>query len=172
MKRRLFALDHNFPEPVLLGLAKAIPMTDLVPIRTIRGDLSEMDDWELLLTLHRDERGWDGLVTNDAGMLSLPREMTVLSQTGLTLVVIRGEGDSPVRAIGALLCHLPFICRHTVPDRAQIWRLGVAQKNYEDVSVYLDKIADKQGTTVQSLFEQHKLSKAELAAGRATTVKR
>jgi hypothetical protein len=64
MKRRLFALDHNFPEPVLLGLAKAIPMTDLVPIRTIRGDLSEMDDWELLLTLHRDERGWDGLVTN------------------------------------------------------------------------------------------------------------
>ena len=25
MQRRLFALDHNFPEPVLLGLAKAIP---------------------------------------------------------------------------------------------------------------------------------------------------
>lgn len=166
MQRRLFALDHNFPEPVLLGLAKAIPMAALVPVRTIRSELAEMDDWELLLALHRDERPWDGLVTNDTGMLSLPREMTVLSQTGLTLVVVRGEGGSPVRAIGALLCHLPFICRHTVAHRAQIWRLGVAQKNYEDASIYLDKIAEKHRTTVQALFEQHKLSNAELLTRR------
>lgn len=163
MQRRLFALDHNFPEPVLLGLGKALPMAELVPIRTIGRELSELKDWELLLALHRDQRRWDGIVTNDAGMLSLPREMTVLSQTGLTLVVVKGEGDSPVRAIGALLCHLPFICRHTVRDRAQIWRLGVTQKNYEDVSDYLGRIAEKHGTTVQVLFEQHKLSKAELA---------
>ena len=163
MQRRLFALDHNFPEPVLLALSTALPMVELVPIRTIGSGLSELKDWELLLALHRDPRNWDGIVTNDAAMLSLPREMTVLSQTGLTLVVVKGEGHSPVRAIGALLCHLPFICRHTVPDRAQIWRLGVTQKNYEDASDYLDRIAEKQGTTVQVLFEQHKLSKAELA---------
>ncbi len=166
MQRRLFALDHNFPEPVLLGLAKALPMADLVPVRSIGSELSEMDDWELLLALHQDGRSWDGLVTNDAAMLSLPREMTVLSQTGLTLVVVKGEGDSPVRAIGALLCHLPFICRHTVPDRAQIWRLAVAQKNYEAVSVYLDKIAEKQGTTVHALVEQHKLGKGALRGRR------
>jgi hypothetical protein len=143
-------------------------MVELVPIRTIGRELSELKDWELLLALHRDQRNWDGIVTNDAGMLSLPREMTVLSQTGLTLVVVKGEGDSPVRAIGALLCHLPFICRHTVRDRAQIWRLGVTQKNYEDVSDYLSRIAEKHGTTVQVLFEQHKLSKAELATPRAS----
>jgi hypothetical protein len=69
----LFALDHNFPEPVLLGLAKAIPMAELVPIRTIRRELSELNDWELLLALHRDERPWDGLVTNDVGMLRRSR---------------------------------------------------------------------------------------------------
>jgi hypothetical protein len=84
-------------------------------------------------------------VTNDANMLALPREMTVLAQTRLTLVVIRGDGDSAVRATGALLCHLPFICRHTTPERAQVWRLGTAQKNYDDVTVYLDQIAAKQG---------------------------
>jgi len=138
-------------------------MVELVPIRTIGRELSELKDWELLLALHRDQRHWDGIVTNDAGMLSLPREMTVLSQTGLTLVVVKGEGDNPVRAIGALLCHLPFICRHTVLDRAQIWRLAVTQKNYEEVSDYLSRIAEKHGTTAQVLFEQHKLSKAELA---------
>lgn len=86
--------------------------------------------------------------------------------------MVKGEGDSPVRAIGALLCHLPFICRHTVPNRAQIWRLAVAQKNYEDVSVYLDKIAEKQETTVQALFEQHKLAKGELLLGRGQGAKR
>lgn len=38
---------------------------------------------------------------------------------------------------------------------------------HEDVSVYLDKIAEKHATTAQTLFEQNKLSKAEFAAGRA-----
>jgi hypothetical protein len=172
MTRRLFALDHNFPEPVLLGLAKAIPMAELVPIRAIRSELSELDDWELLLALHRDERPWDGLVTNDVNMLSLPREMTVLSQTALTLVAVRGEGHNPVRSIGALLCHLPFICFHTVRDRAQIWRLGVAQKNYEEVADYLEKIAARQGSTVQALVEQHKVSKAELTTNPPSRRKR
>jgi hypothetical protein len=95
-------------------------------------------------------------------MLQLPKEMTVLAQTNLTLVVVKGEGDSPIRAAGALLCHLPFICRHTTQDRAQIWSLGVSQKNCEDVWGYLDAIAVKHGQTTEALFERYKLSKKEL----------
>src|SRR5262245_52016978 len=141
MSRRLFALDHNFPEPVLATLTTAIPMVDMVPVRTIRKEMADMDDWELLVALHRDKRPWDGLITNDEAILALPKEMTVLSQTRLTLVVVKGEGHSPVRATGVLLCHLAHICHHTTPERAQVWRLRVTQKNYEDASAYLDKIA-------------------------------
>jgi hypothetical protein len=84
---RLFALDHNFPQPVLAALAHALPQVELVPIRDIDPMFAGLDDWELLRELHRHERPWDGMITNDDAMLSLPKEITVLSQTGLTLVV-------------------------------------------------------------------------------------
>jgi hypothetical protein len=72
--RRLFALDHNFPQPVLAALADALPQVELVPIRDIDPSLADLDGWELLRELHRHERGWDGMVTNDDAMLSLARK--------------------------------------------------------------------------------------------------
>jgi len=63
-----------------------------VPIAEIDPALAEVDDWELFVALHRHEQRWAGLVTNDEALLSLPKEMTVLSQTHLTLVVAAGEG--------------------------------------------------------------------------------
>ena len=50
----------------------------------------ELDDWELFLALHRLHPRWDGLITNDDTLLAQPKEMTVLSQTHLTLVVAKG----------------------------------------------------------------------------------
>jgi hypothetical protein len=159
---RLFALDQNFPEPVVAALSTSFSDVELVPVRLIRRELSEVDDWQLLLALHQDERPWDGLITNDEAMLSLPKEMTVLAQTHLTLVVAKGEGHNPIRAIGVLLCHLQHVCHHTRPDRAQIWNLRVSQKNYEEPSAYLDKIASKRGTTANALFTQNRLAKKVL----------
>jgi hypothetical protein len=125
--RRLFALDQNFPEPVLAALESVLP-AELVPVRKIDPKLSEVADWELLLALHRHSRPWDGLITNDDAMLKLPKELVVLSQTRLTLVVAKGEGHNPIRAVGALLCHLSHIRHQTNPQAAQIWTLRVAQK--------------------------------------------
>jgi hypothetical protein len=133
LPRRLFALDHNFPQPLLAALAGALPQVELVPIHDIAPSFADLDDWQLLRALHVHERDWDGLITNDDAMLSLAKEMTVLSQTGLTLVVAKGEGHNPIRAVGTLLCHLSYVCHHTVPGTAQIWRLRVAQKNAEPV---------------------------------------
>ena len=96
--RRLFALDHNVPHPVLAALADALPQAELVPVRDIDPSFADLADWELLTSLYRHPRRWDGLITNDDAMLSLPKEMTVLSQTGLTLVVAKGEGHNPIRA--------------------------------------------------------------------------
>src|SRR5688572_12704525 len=129
-------------------MADALPQVELVPIRDIDPGFAELDDWELLRELHRHGRAWDGIITNDDAMLSLPKEMTVLSQTGLTLVVAKGEGHNPIRAIGTLLCHLTHICHHTIPGTAQVWKLRVAQKNAQEVRDYLEAIAEKTGTTV------------------------
>jgi hypothetical protein len=160
--RRLFALDHNFPQPVLAAFADALPQAELIPIRDIDPSFAELDDWQLMRELHRHARRWDGLITNDDAMLSLAKEMTVLSQTGLSLVVAKGQGHNPIRAVGVLLCHLAHICHHTVPGTAQIWNLKVSQKNHDDVSDYLEKIAVKTKTSVARLLADNRLTAGEL----------
>jgi hypothetical protein len=162
VSRRLFALDHNFPQPMLAAMVDALPQVELVPVRDIDPTFSDLADWELLRELHRDERPWDGMVTNDDAMLSLAKEMTVLSQTGLTLVVARGEGHNPIRAVGTLLCHLAHICHHTKPNAAQIWNLKVSQKSADPAQTYLDKIALRAKTTAARLFSENKLSPGDL----------
>jgi hypothetical protein len=162
VEKRLFALDHNFPEPVLAAFASVMPTVEVVPVRLIDSAWARLDDWELILELHRHRRRWDGLITADDAMLSLPKEMTVLSQTGLTLVVARGEGHNPIRAVGALLCHLPHICHHTKPGVAQIWNLRVSQKNHDDVGEFLEKIAAKNKVSVASLMAANRISPADL----------
>lgn len=162
IQRRLFALDHNFPGPILSAFADALPSVELVPISNIDGGFADLDDWELLRELHRHKRRWDGLITNDDSMLALPREMSVLSQTGLTLVVAKGQGHHPIRAVGVLLCHLDYICHHSAPGTAQVWSLRVAQKNYEPATNYLDKIAERESTTTAKLYAANKLSDADL----------
>jgi hypothetical protein len=159
---RLFALDHNFPQPVLVALAQALPQVELVAIRDIDPTFADLDDWELLRELNRHERPWDGMITNDDAMLSLPKEMTVLSQTGLTLVVAKGEGHNPIRAVGTLLCHLTHICHHTIRGTPQIWKLRVAQKNAEPVHDYLEAIAKRSSTTVPRIVAENKLPAVDL----------
>jgi hypothetical protein len=64
--RRLFALDHNFPDPIVAVLADFQAHADLVRIDQIDARLPDLDDWELLLALHHHERPWDGLITTEA----------------------------------------------------------------------------------------------------------
>jgi hypothetical protein len=79
---RLFALDQNFLEPIVDALQTHLEEdVELVPIRRVDGRTSEIDDWQVLLALHNDGHVWDGLVTTDSDMLSLPRELAVLCQT-------------------------------------------------------------------------------------------
>lgn len=165
--RRLFALDQNFPVPLCDALKQWLP-ADLVSVRDIDPQLASVDDWELLQALHRDSRQWDGLITSDDAMLKLPKEMVVLSQTGLTLVVAKGEGHNPIKAVGVVLCHLAHICHQTDQTRPQIWTLSVSQKKEDRVDDYLDRIARGNGTTIQGLVETHRLPPAEMEKKRDT----
>jgi len=156
-----FALDEDFPETIIEALGLGVPEAELVPIRFIHPRLRQMDDWKLLLSLfHLSE--WDGLLTTDTRMLSLPREMAVIHQTRLTLVVVEDAGHDPIRGAGLVLVHLPTICRKTVRTTGQIWRLSAQDKNHEDPWKELLKIANHLNVSPQDLFQTHRLSNAEL----------
>lgn len=118
---RRFALDQNFPEPIVDALAAWLRVdAELVPIRTIDSRMSTIDDWEVLHALHASVEPWDGLITTDAKMLSLPKELALLCQTKLTLVVAEAVGHDPIKATGLILAHIGRICDQTRPDRAQV----------------------------------------------------
>lgn len=156
-----FALDEDFPDTIIEALGLGVPEAALAPIRHIDPGLRRMDDWELLLSLHHLGE-WEGLVSTDSSMLNLPRELAVLHQTNLTLVIIQESGHDPLRAAGLLLVHLPMICRKTVRSKPQIWKLSAQNKNHEDPWREMIRIAGHRKVPVNQLFHDHKLSEREL----------
>jgi len=156
-----FALDEDFPDTILISLGLGVPEAELVPIRHIDPRLRQMDDWKLLLSLHR-LGDWDGLISTDSRMLNLPRELAVIHQTNFTVVIVEKAGDDPIRAAGLLLVHLPTISRKTDRSCGQIWRLSAQNKNHEDPWKELARIAEHRNMNVNALFHDHKLSKYEL----------
>jgi hypothetical protein len=76
-----FALDQNYPSPVIQAFGTLMPYAELSAVADIDPALAVLDDWELFLALHRLHPRWDGLITNDDSLLAQPKEMTVLSQT-------------------------------------------------------------------------------------------
>lgn len=160
---RLFALDQNFPQPIVDALAEHIIEAELVPIGKIDAGFATLDDWEVILGLHQHGRPWDGLVTTDANMLALPRELAVLMQTKLTLVVAKASGHDPIKATGLLLAYLPGICQHTRDDKAQLWTLNALPRPADNPWDKLAHVAERHGTTAEKLYSTNKLSPAELA---------
>jgi hypothetical protein len=162
--RRLFALDQNFPKPIVDVLSEYMTEAELVSVGDIDARLQEdIEDWEILLALHHHERTWDGLITTDTGMLALPRELSVLMQTKLTLVVAHASGHDPLKATGLVLTYLPWIADHTHEGAAQLWVLRSANKPADDPWEWLGKVASKQSVTAQELYAESRLTKTELA---------
>jgi hypothetical protein len=161
--RRLFALDQNFPTPIVSVLSTYMTEAELVPIGEIDPRLPDLEDWEVLLALSQHERDWDGLITTDSGMLTLPRELAVLMQTKLTLVVAWAAGHDPLKATGLVLTNLPWIAQHTRPDKAQVWVLRAGNKAADDPWDYLQRVAKSLGADAPALYENEKLTPAELA---------
>lgn len=112
---RLFALDQNFPAPIVDVLAQFQADAALVSIRDLGPKVAKLDDWEVLLALHHHPEPWDGLITTDTSMLDQPLELAVLMQTKLTLVAVKDAGHNPVKASGLLFAHLGGICARTDP---------------------------------------------------------
>lgn len=163
-ERRLFALDQNFPEPIVEALTEFQEAAELVPLREINPRLSEVDDWQVLLALYHHERPWDGLITTDTSMLNQPLELAVLIQTKLTLVAVREAGHNPVKACGLLFAHLDGICQRTRADRPQIWTPSATHQPAKEPWNTLTRVGQHQHVGAQDLFDAHRLSPEQLAA--------
>jgi hypothetical protein len=161
---RLFALDQGFPQPIVEALADYLASDALlVPVAAIDQRLTDMEDWELLLSLHHHPKPWDGLVSTDDNMLTQARELATLMETRLTLFVCRAAGHDPVRATGLLLTNLSGICAQTTPGTPQVWRLGGgAQRAAENPWDYFTRAADKRNVSVGELRGEEWPSRAEL----------
>jgi hypothetical protein len=158
-----FALDQNFPLPIVDVLAKYIVEAELVPLAAIDPSLTrDTEDWQVLHALHKHEQHWDGLITTDSGMLLLPKEMAVLCQTKLTLVIAAGSGHDPVKATGLVLAHLPGVCARTTPDEPQLWILRAATQPHEKPWDQLRKIAQQRKVGVKELYRDVKLPDEDL----------
>lgn len=156
------ALDQNFPAPILRVLAGYIRGAELVPVGDIDPRLPLADDWELLLAL--SQRGFDGLATQDAKMLNLPKELLVIERTKLKVIAIESTGHQPVAATGILLAHLDRLRAQADPRRAQVWRLSVKLGQPLDPGDILNNVAGHLHASPSHLRRDHALSPAEMVA--------
>ena len=160
---RLFALDQGFPQPLIDAATPYFLDVELVPIRRIDPRLAEFDDWEVLLALHHHERAFDGLITTDDSMLNQARELAVIRQTNLTLVVTHAAGHDPIKATGLLLAHLDYVCSQTRPDESQVWDLVARNRPAKSPWELLERVAQHQHRNIDGLWNEARLTNAELA---------
>lgn len=159
---RLFALDKNFPQPIVDVLSDFQADATLVPLDAIDPRLSTLDDWELLLALHHHHEPWDGLITTDSSMLSQAAELAALIQAKLTLVVAIASGHNPVKASGLLFAYLAGICQRTRGDRPQVWRLNAVNRAHEEPWDFLKTYARHNDLDIQDVWADARLSDEQL----------
>ena len=160
---RLFALDHNFPDPIVSVLSDFQADAELVRVDAIDARMADLDDWALLLALHHDERPWDGLITTDSSMLKQGPELAALIQTQLTLVVAKEAGHNPVKASGLLFAYLDGICQRTRPDQPQVWTLSAANRPPRKPWEFLQQFAEHNHRDPSDVWREFKLTAAQLA---------
>jgi hypothetical protein len=162
---RLFALDHNFPEPIVevLGEVQEGGEAELVSVTDVDPRMADLDDWQIMLALHHHQRSWDGLITTDSSILNQPPELAVLIQTKLTLIVAMAAGDDPIKATGLLFAYLGGICTRTDPDEPQVWKLQAANRPAQKPWDELKRTADHQHRSVGDIWQENRLSEGELA---------
>jgi hypothetical protein len=158
----LFALDQNFPLPIVRALADHIPIVQLRSVHEVDARLSTLDDWKLFLELGK--RSFDGIVTCDGNLLAQPKEMVVLHQVGLTLVVAKSKGHNPVKATAVLLAHIENVARASKRGQPQIWTLQIGQTPAPKRAIdFLGSISKRQSVSIDELVHQHQLPDGELS---------
>ncbi len=157
---RVFLLDQDFP--LLLTGPKYWPDVNIRPLREVHPDLiADHEDWEVLHQL-RVRGGVDGFITLDTGMLNLPREMVVLQQTKLKLVVVEEGGNDPLVATGLLMAYMPQILKRFDRRRAQLWIIRPGERTPIRPWDQLRRIAEHRNEDPADLLRANRLPWSEL----------
>jgi hypothetical protein len=129
-----------------------------VALRDLHPDLiAAHDDWEVISQL-RIRGGVDGFVTCDANMLKLEKEICVLHQSKLALVVCDDDRSDPFVSTGMLMIHLPIILGQLRPNTPQLWVLKrPSTKSPERPWDRIQRLADGKGVAAQHVFDANKL---------------
>ena len=160
---RRFALDHNFPDPIVAVLTTFQSDAELIRIDEIDDRLPDLDDWQLLLALHHHSERWDGLITTDSSMLNQGPELAALIQTRLTLVVAVESGHNPVKASGLLFAYLAGICERTRPDKPQAWTLNALSRPHREPWEFLKRFAEHNNRGTDDVWAEFRRSAEELS---------
>jgi hypothetical protein len=161
--RLRLALDENFPEPLLEDLRPWLPQDiEVVHINRIDPRLRgpEMGDRRLLIALH--QLGFDGLITNNWRMLNIPWETAAVVATRAVLIAMQEMGDDPIRATGALLLELPGLSNR-LSAGVNVFLLHYARRPARDGWVFLQQAADREGLSVNTLYDEVRVSPKELS---------
>ena len=152
----VFVLDQNFP--MVVPIEHLFPDLTLRQLREMHPDLiQDHEDWEVLREL-KVRGGVDGLITLDRGMQQLEKEMVVLHQSRLPLVVFEGVENDPLVAAGLLLIHLPTIAKQLDRTKPQLWTLRKPQTK-PPVNPW-DRVSDlarRLKVSPQDVYERNKL---------------
>jgi hypothetical protein len=96
---------------------------ELIPLSDVDGGwlAGQIEDWAILVRLH--QLGFDGLVTGDDSMIELPKELAVLTQLKMLLLVLARSNRNMVETTGLLLVHIRRVLQQRDPSRAQLFVL-------------------------------------------------
>jgi hypothetical protein len=149
-------LDQNFP--MVVPIEHLFPNIVLRQLREMHPDLVQAhEDWEVIREL-KVRGGIDGWITLDRGMHQLEKEMVVLHQSRLSLIVFEGVDNDPVVAAGLLLIHLPTIAAQIDRTRPQLWILRKPPtKPPENPWDRISDLARRLNLTPQEVYDRNKL---------------
>jgi len=152
----VLVLDQDFPTNLYSHLPW--PGVTLTPLRDLHPDLTaDHEDWEVLSQL-RIRGGVDGFITCDAKMLKLEKEVSVLHQSRLALIVCDDDRSDPFVSTGMLMIHLPIILGQLRIGTPQLWVLKRPKTQPpERPWDRVQRFADAKGVAAQHLFDDHKL---------------
>lgn len=155
------ALDQNFPTPLLRAIRDYLPPeVEVESLYEIDPRLSELGGRDLFIALH--QLGWDGLITNNYNMLAVSAEIAAIVKTKAVVIAIEGLGHDPLRAVGALLLELPGLSQRIRQGTSNVFRLTYRRRAPDEAWSYLQRAAERTGQAASELWEQVKVTDAEL----------
>lgn len=165
-ERRRYALDHNFPVPIIEHFRR-LPFAELVPLSEIDdGWLTRVgDDWAVLVGIH--QAGFDGLITADDAMIELTKELAVLMQLRMMLVVLQRTNRDPLETTGLLLLHLRRIVDQRTPGHAQLFVVHPPAATRAETDVrgrFKERARHEKRTDVVQFASELEIPRGQLAA--------